>query len=410
MLVKKKLNKIIYLLLCTAIIIFPYNIDLFFSFRPLDIVLIISCVMFILSNPLIDKKILFLFLSFFFIILFSNIFGIILHKELDIKKIIFLYKYLLIFLVPWMFVITIKKNEQIRYFNIFLLINLIGLSAWICIYAILVKYNLIQGSFRPSFPAFNYHQTDAHLLSSYLGFAFLFYVLYLRVFFKHNIYLSVSIILLSVLGILLTGSRTGTLAIILYFFYLIFNEISFEKKNLVKLKKKYLKFLFFLLIILFFIYLIIYNNNSYSYNDNLRSSTFETLQRSIDINFHDLSASSRIAQLKIAIIDNHYFTYLFGLGLYNKKIWYDGLFSQIISQGGVLSFFIFLNLIFFIIYKFIKSNKFNSNYNLIFIILLFYYIISNLITEFIFVSRNAFPVLIMFSVLFLSSKNNIRLR
>ena len=406
MLVKKKINKIIYLLLCAGVIIFPYNIDLFLSLRPLDIIIIVSSGIFILSNPLIDKKILFLFLSFFFIILFSNIFGIILHKELDINKIIFFYKYLFIFLVPWMFVATIKNNEQIRCFNIFFLVNFIGLCAWSCLYYILIKYNFVDGSFRPSFPALSYNKSDAHLLSSYLGFSFLFYVLYLRFFFKHNIYLSALIILLSVLGILYTGSRTGTLAVVLYFFYLIFNEIFLKKKNLDKLKKKYFIFSVSLLIFLISIYALLFSNYQYDSDNSLPNS----LLRSIDINFHDLSATSRVAQLEIAIEDNHYFTYLFGLGLYNKKIWYDGLFSQIISQGGILSFFVLLNLIFLIIYRFIKSKKSNRHYNLIFIVLVFYYIVSNLITEFIFVSRNAFPVLIMLSVIFLSSKNNISLR
>jgi len=403
MLVKKKINKIIYLLLCAGVIIFPYNIDLFLGLRPLDIIIIVSSGIFILSNPLIDKKILFLFLSFFFIILFSNIFGIILHKELDINKIIFFYKYLFIFLVPWMFVVTIKNNEQIRCFNIFFLVNFIGLCAWSCLYYILIKYNFVDGSFRPSFPALNYEQSDAHLLSSYLGFSFLFYVLYLRFFFKHNIYLSALIILLSVLGISFTGSRTGTLAIVLYSFYLIFNEIFLEKINLDKLKKKYFIFSVTLLIFLISIYALL----SLNYHFNSDTSSSNSVLRSIDINFHDLSATSRVAQLETAIEDNHYFTYLFGLGLYNKKIWYDGLFSQIISQGGILSFFVLLNLIFLIIYRFIKSKKSNRHYNLIFIVLVFYYIVSNLITEFIFVSRNAFPVLIMLSVLFLSSKNNI---
>ena len=95
--------------------------------------------------------------------------------------------------------------------------------------------------------------------------------------------------------------------------------------------------------------------------------------------------------------------WLFGNGLNADMLWYDGIFSMLLAHGGLI-FILFI----FIFYYFLIKKKTLSNLNenfLKFKYLFFLYLLSNVITEYVFVSRNSFPVLIMLSILYLNSSD-----
>ena len=133
-----------------------------------------------------------------------------------------------------------------------------------------------------------------------------------------------------------------------------------------------------------------FNNFFFNY---LNDYTFRAFNSNV---LSDQSSLDRISQLKKGMQDSSFFYFLFGLGFSNSLKWYDGIFSLLLSQGGIL--FVFCFILFYAL-LFIKSFKYGID-NKVFLMCSFLYIIANLITEYAFVSRNAFPVLVMLSLLY----------
>jgi hypothetical protein len=128
-------------------------------------------------------------------------------------------------------------------------------------------------------------------------------------------------------------------------------------------------------------------------------------QRIINLDFaNEQSIQGRIDKLIVSVKDAEDFGLLFGVGFYSSLVWYDGLFALLLAHGGIFfiaSIFVF----YYLIVKNAAVNSTNQKEFLLFFLLVFLYLIANLITEYIFVSRNAFPVLVMLSVLYVSIIN-----
>ena len=168
---KVNINSLLFLLFSLAITLFAINHKTILFLRPQDILFILVAIIFLVSNPKINKNLFMIFLLIVFIFIISNIHGLIQGSFFDLLKLSFLYKYILIFMLPWIVVSIVKTNKQIMTINWLLLINFILLSSWTYIYFYLLKNGIIIGDIRPSFPfSLDYNFSDAHLYSSYLGF------------------------------------------------------------------------------------------------------------------------------------------------------------------------------------------------------------------------------------------------
>ncbi|MDA9921251.1 hypothetical protein N9D96_04200 [Gammaproteobacteria bacterium] len=344
--------------------------------------------------------------SIFFV---SNMIGIIMYGTPDLTRLVFLYKYLFIFVLPWVFVAVVRTDEQIKIINKLILINFILLSSWTYIYLILLNNGSISGSLRPSFPFSNdYSVTDAHLYSSYLGFFLVTYIFYLRNFFSHNLITSFLFGLNGLVALVLTGSRTGLVLIILgILFYLLYSffRLFFKKNNFLVQKNRitYL-FIFFLTASLLTVLMIpniitfILNStdviNLYSRAFNFRLAT-------------DISSLDRIEKLGVGFQDAENAGLFLGLGLRSSFTWYDGILALLISHGGLL-FILFIYFFYYLIVKKAAINSVSQKDFLLFALLIFLYLIANVITEYIFVTRSAFPVLVMLSTLFVNIFNKRR--
>jgi hypothetical protein len=361
-------------------------------------------VLFIASNPKINQSLLLILFVAIFFFTISTVLGNFKNGSFELKRFAFIYKYLFIFVVPWIFVSVVKTKEQIRKVNWILLINFILLSSWVYIYLVLSAKGKIVGAYRPSFPFSNdYRYSDAHLYSAYLGFFLVAYLFYLRTFFNHKLLVVLVITTNGIVGLLLTGSRTGVVlvSVSLFIYGLYYCVLMFirRKKRIVIRKKNFLYF--FLSIFFVFILALI----SIPYFAELLTGYERLFQRIINLDFaNEQSIQGRIDKLIVSVKDAEDFGLLFGVGFYSSLVWYDGLFALLLAHGGIFfiaSIFVF----YYLIVKNAAVNSTNQKEFLLFFLLVFLYLIANLITEYIFVSRNAFPVLVMLSVLYVSIIN-----
>lgn len=393
---KVNINSLLFLLFSLAITLFAINHKTILFLRPQDILFILVAIIFLVSNPKINKNLFMIFLLIVFIFIISNIHGLIQGSFFDLLQLSFLYKYILIFMLPWIVVSIVKTNKQIMTINWLLLINFILLSSWTYIYFYLLKNGIIIGDIRPSFPfSLDYNFSDAHLYSSYLGFFLIAYIFYLRKSLNINPFFSYIIILNGFIGIFLTGSRTGivSLSIVLLFYYSYIILKVLTTRNKFSIKKVVVFVSFLLLIFSLFMLLIPYIEiflNNFQWQ----------IQRALNFDLaNDESSLLRVHMLSIALKDSYYSYFLLGSGFYSSLLFYDGLLAILIAHGGLLFIILFI-LFYFITIKKLAKNSANKKGFLVFLLLVLVYLISNLITEYIFVSRSAVPVLTLLSILY----------
>lgn len=397
---KIKINDLFFLLLCLCLMVFSINYKIIASFRLLDIVFIILFIFFIASNPKVDRKLLAV-LSVITVLLCTSSLGELFEStSVKLAKFGFIYKYVFIFAVPWLVVSIVKTKEQVKIINWLLLVNFIFLSSWAYIYLFFLKIGIIQGGIRPSFPlSNNYYIPDSHLFSAYIGFFIVAYVFYLRRFFRHTFEVSFLITINGIVGLIFTGSRTGLvlvgMAFLMYLIYVVSNSSFFKQKILIR-KKTLIFCILLLLVIPIIIY--IYGSNI----DALLANYTGLIKRAFNFDLtRDQSSLARLHKLIIGINDAKYSGWLLGMGLYSSLIWYDSLFGILIAHGGLL----FLFVIFYYYYIIIKkaaTNSMNKKSFTTFFLLVILYLLANIISEYIFVSRNAFPVLSMLSVIYIN--------
>ena len=393
---KVNINILLFLLFSLGIALFAINHKTILFLRPVDIIFILVAIIFLFSNPKINKNSFMIFLLIVFIFIVSNVYGLIQGRFFDLLQIVFFYKYILIFMLPWIVVSIVKTNKQIMTINWLLLINFILLSSWTYIYFYLLKKDIIIGDVRPSFPfSSDYNLSDAHLYSSYLAFFLIAYIFYLRKSLNINPFFSYIIILNGIIGIFLTGSRTGvvslSIALLFYSFYFILKVLTTRNKFSLKRVIIFLGFLLFIFCLFMFLipYIEIFLNN------------FQwQIQRALNFDLaNDESSLLRINMLSIALSDSYYSYFLLGSGFYSSLLFYDGLFPILIAHGGLI-FMILIFLFYFINIKKLAKSSINKKGFLVFLLLTLVYLVSNLITEYIFVSRNAIPVLTLLSILY----------
>ncbi|MGY4686676.1 hypothetical protein [Petrotoga sp. DB-2] len=125
---------------------------------------------------------------------------------------------------------------------------------------------------------------------------------------------------------------------------------------------------------------------------NISGDTSLLITRTLSFSV-DESVLGRVTKFQTAVQEASNSIYLFGVGLFSKQgIWYDGIHSQIIATGGLISLLIFFLLFLYYWRKNVNSFRRKKIYYL-FSVLLFLYFISNLITEFALVSRSLIPFL-----------------
>ncbi len=396
-----KFNLFIFFLI---IICFPINAKIFYYFRPSDIFIIIFTLSFLFMIR-IKNDYLILILSVFVIILISTFFSFQYYESIDqeFKGIIYIYKILTILII--IFGINhAYKNGYINSINKILFYLFIFQILWVFVYFILVQNNLLQGNMRVSFFLSNLEDrrmSDSHLYGNYLAMTLIVYSIYWREKLNHNAYISFFIHILTIFACLLTGSKNPLLILFLYYSFLVFEKL-FIKINYFKLLIYLLVFLTFIFFTFQFIENIIINFSNYLFYENNRVYLiFSRVYNAFLDPFSTDSVLGRIKNLYLAIDIAANYNFVFGRGLNGEFRYLDGIHSNIIALGGFSLLLIFIIFIFYLLFSLQKKTISYSN-NRIFYIFLAAFIISNIITEFIFVTRWMIPIVSIGTIIYLS--------
>jgi hypothetical protein len=356
--------------------------------------IIISVIAIVLNKPTFKTESLIIFSAFYIVLLFSDLLSL-WRDDIRYSGIAFYYKYSLIFIIPYILSHTIINRKRLLFLVKILYLVYLVLVIWVYIYYVLRVNGLIQGNPRASFPLSDYHMSDAHLYASYLSFTFVAYFEYFRKVLNHGKINSSIVLVFTVAAIILTGSKTGLLILLIYSFVVVIRL----RKHL----KSFIKYTIVISLVVSIMSFIVPHKI-------LEENDIETMyMRSVTVNLNDNSISSRYNYFINAVDEIEGKLFLIGNGPTGaKQKWYDGGISIILAHSGLLGLLLLLSYIYML---FIKTKKYSSyihNYGLhrVFTLLLFIYFILGVITEHYLITRNILPAATVLSVIYVHIKLN----
>ena len=401
--ITNKPNVFTFYLFCISILTIPINISFINGIRLSDIFFITSFLLLIFVNQRVDYKILFIFSAFFGILLISTYTTLLFSSHINIARFAFFYKYSLIFLIPFVVINLTTNKSRLKKLLLRLYFVFIILTGWVYLYFILRYSGVIQGNPRVSFPFSNYNKPDAHVYSSYLVFFVIAYHEYIRKVLQHGTIRSSIVSILSVIALFMTGSKTGVLIFIIYIIIMIFFFMF-------RFKRSHLK----IVVSSIFIAIIMYNFYIFGFSqylsDEMQHDTSTLFKRATQYQASDISISVRYNNFFVAMDEIEKYYFLIGKGpIGASSIWYDGGMSIILAHGGLLGISSLLLYIFLILIK-TKKITFSVETKRLyktFVLLLFIYILLNLITEHFLLTRNLLPAATMLSIIYANIKINL---
>ena len=382
------------------LILFPMNIDLAASIRPVDLVILMFFIYRLFNeNRHTDKNILIISLVFFIFMLASVIYGFFFRPLLNFTNIFFLLKYAF----PFMLYFSIKNSElsnrEIKLLFYLFALMFLFMLVWTLLYQLLKLRGLVRGSWRTSYPFTRASSgSDAHMLSAYFSFHIvLMYICWKKHLLKMNAFFFSILLGLSFGAMLITGSRNGIVSIAIC--VLIIWWITRPGRRGAVYKHD-IALLAILLIVLFLGIMFISSRTSGLFTSEYGIKSL--IERATKLDFNDNSASFRLLKFSYAFEETLSGPAIIGIGAITSKMgWYDGSIASLLANSGFGGFFVFIILIYTMLKKNHAKGLLNKNedYTQIYFILFINYIISNLITEFFLVTRGMVFAVFMLAML-----------
>ena len=387
--------RVAYLTICLSLITLPLNISLFGIVRLPDVFIIISVIALASSKLKIKTVSVIIFSAFYIVLFFSDLLSL-WHDDIRYTGIVFYYKYSLIFIIPYIVSHIIINRKRLLFLVKILYLVYLVLVIWVYIYYVLRVNGVIDGNPRVSYPLSDYGVSDAHVYSSYLSFTLVAYFDYFRKVLNHGKIHSSLVLVFTVAAIILTGSKTGLLILMIYSFVVV---TRFRKY----LNTTSIKFIIVISLVVSIMSFIVPHKI-------LEEKEIETLyMRSATVNLNDTSIASRYNYFINAVDEIGANFLLIGNGPTGaKQKWYDGGISIILAHSGLLGLFLLLSYIYMLFINSKKYSYYRHNYRLhrVFTLLLFIYFILSVITEHYLITRNILPAATVLSVIYANIKLN----
>ncbi|WP_448329065.1 hypothetical protein [Sulfitobacter sp. M13] len=379
----KALSAAPYFLLICAILSTPWNMVVLDPLRFNDIFIVSALVISSAFLPL-SKKLLTALAAVFFALLISILFNADFLGSADFTRLAFVYKYAIPIIVPIVFVATTVSTQRLRGVEISLLVSFLILVAWAYYYKFSVDSGSIFGLSRLSYPGSkDFLVSDAHLYSNYLSMALIFYFLYLRRSLKHPVWVTSAVVIFSMGGLILSGSRNGLAVIIVS--AIIYSVLKMASGR-AHISRSFAIKASLILFILGFIA---------SYIHPVATEFFaEASERAFKFDFfNDVSSMSRVLKFEIAISEWLSSSVFFGASIFGASLtWYDSGLGIILTHIGLGGLLLILLIIFYFLRLVARTCGSNSIVYAITATLVISYAFSNGITEFALVTRSALPV------------------
>jgi hypothetical protein len=387
--------RVAYLFFCLSLITLPLNLSLSGIVRLPDVFIILTVIALATSKLKFKTNSALIFLSFYIVLLFSDLLSI-WQSDIRFKGIVFYYKYSFIFIIPLILSNIIINRKRMLFLVKILYVIYLVLVIWVYIYYVLRVNDLIQGNSRVSFPLSDYKLSDAHLYASYLSFTFIAYFEYFKKILNHGNVHSTLVLVTSAASIILTGSKTGVLILMIYSFVVVIRLRRYMKTS-------YIKSIIVISIAVSIMSFILVHNK-------LDMKVVETMyMRSVTVNLNESSIISRYNYLFNAVDEIGDNLLLIGNGPTGaKQKWYDGGISIILAHSGLLGLLLLCSYIYMLFINSKKYSYYRHTYRLhkVFTLLLFIYLILSVITEHYLITRNILPVATTLSVIYANIKLN----
>ncbi|MCT7995241.1 O-antigen polymerase [Laspinema olomoucense] len=392
-------SKIGFLFISLLILTYPINYDLGSSLRLADIGFIIFFIWSVFNQKLKISNLSWIIITFFTLYVFSTIYGTFFIGILNPLGFFFIYKYTLPFLLFWIiFNLKLKEKKIIFLFNSYFFVFFI-LSLYVYIHIYLVINGVLLTSLRPSFPfTFREDASDAHLYSSYISYnltALISFVNYKII--SLNRLLFYFILCLSLVALILTGSRNGLAALVVSMTLIGGQKIlQLLSINKIKIKPQYIIGALLCILILF----LAGNYFDIKILPELSSLSLRT------INFFNLAEdkSTNIRIINFNEVIKNVVTegpILIGIGFQSYHIvWLDTSIGSLLIASGIVGLCVFIAIILIFLlknyYVAIKNSRKKEFYSLA--LVTFNYILTNIATEFFLVTRSIVPFIIFIAL------------
>lgn len=381
--------KISHYLFMAAILLTPVNYD-FLSLRLNDILIIFS--FFILWKHW-RYKYLGALGVLILILTGSNLVGVIVVGDIDLSGLGFYLKWFLLFATCFLSAVHIleaRNNIEVYVRSIFYVY--IFLCLWVYAYLLLVSLGYIQGKWRVSFPfSSDYVNPDAHLYSSLLAILVFSYLATIKNYLNHQAVSGFFFGALGVIALFMTGSRTGVLMLFLGFSSVLFRNLVTLRWWKVENVATSLAFGLILIAVLFF-------TTEFFLNSDF--AVLGLVERAIYIElWADESSFSRVKKLETALAEVEYSYLLTGVGPLAAELrFYDGISAILLAHGGlILISFSMAMMLYFTRYVYQAVGDRYSRFLVLTMAAM--YLVSNLITEYIFITRNFLLVFVAFAIM-----------
>jgi hypothetical protein len=375
----------------------------FYSIRINDVLIWVSILILLLTGNLrINKNLQFLFICTFILLNMSSFNGFFQGHFFRPEGAIFYIKYISIFIILILsaeFSKTLNERKMIANAIFYLFISLV---VWVYIYLYLRSIAILTGNFRASFPfSSDFYISDAHVYSSLLGMLIFGYFYYIRQMLDHGYLFSMGVIFFSVISTILTGSRGGLAILIIGFLIM----IIYKMRSIFLINKLRVRSLLALLFFILTLFLILF-----FYSDAVELNLYASLiERATNFDLtSDASSISRVQKLGVALDDWRAGGYVLGLGVFSCSLtWYDGLTSILLAHGGLSLLLLFIFILIFTFYLIVITKNIETRNKYILCAIILMYLMANIITEYILISRNMLPVLTLIVLIYQDSKKSV---
>lgn len=351
----------------------------------------------IIYSVRVPKNIYYAYVIAFTILFISTVLGILSTGQILLTNIVYVYK-IIVPIIPFIIIYNLNLDDKKNYtLHKYLFIVHLILVLWVYVYILLVITGVINGLWRPSYPfSSTYLISDSHLYSAALAIGLICLVLYWKRFLEISNISFYLIVILSVFSILMTGSRTGVLIIVLAY---IINNILINKK-LNKISFRYSN----AVVLISTVGIIVIFTGLYNYY-----TESALIMRAFEFNLvQDESSISRFEKTIVSFDQTKSTFYLFGVGIFTSKLfWYDSIIANINAYFGGIGLILILLILAKLYLKINNKLPFKEKKVVLNIITL--YIISNVITEYVFVTRSILPVSVFISLIYLKDFRKNRL-
>ena len=322
---------------------FPINYVLFLGLRITDVVALLL-VLVCLSDLRVRSTATFtLTLVFFALYAVSMTYGIMVLGVVKPSNFLLGYKYLMPFLLVWVITSRVGSNFETSRIAKVMSIVFLALVAYAYLYFLLWAAGFLQGNIRVTFPFTNDPEsraTDAHLFSVVLSNCLVGYLFLAPGSGKRRVLPTIGIVFLTIGAMILSGSRTGLLSIMLTFLFIAVQEIF---TRLVKGKIRFtLKGVAVVLLIVAALYLALFRLTNFG----MEGLSF-LVGRIFSLDFAgDVSVGGRLIKARYVIDQILNGPLVIGLGMQSTHhTWFDNAYMAVIFSTGFAGLLVLLSIV-----------------------------------------------------------------